>query len=138
MCLRLTVARPPFLSVPFHSTLLSHPANACLPLRGPTVAPCHAQTPPSPSFAKHTRHTLPPIIHPSTQPFFEEWSKKLPGGLQLTFAEDENDTPPWEIRVPLDDVEGEAAALRANAAAAEASKSDDDDSNTETKETSDL
>eukprot|EP00178_Gracilaria_changii_P025293 TRINITY_DN78017_c0_g1_i1.p1 TRINITY_DN78017_c0_g1~~TRINITY_DN78017_c0_g1_i1.p1 ORF type:complete len:356 (+),score=57.69 TRINITY_DN78017_c0_g1_i1:167-1234(+) len=36
--------------------------------------------------------------------FYEEWSKKLPGGLQLTFCEDDTDIPPWEARVNIRDI----------------------------------
>lgn len=33
--------------------------------------------------------------------FFSLWKNKLEGGLQLTFAEDNMDLPPWEIEVSL-------------------------------------
>eukprot|EP00171_Calliarthron_tuberculosum_P023768 IDg23768t1 len=31
--------------------------------------------------------------------FYLEWSVRLPGGLQFTFCEDDNPTPPWEARI---------------------------------------
>ena len=39
---------------------------------------------------------------PCIKAFHEEWSAKLPGGLQLTFAEDDQSIPPWEMFVPTD------------------------------------
>lgn len=32
--------------------------------------------------------------------FYKTWSAKLPGGLQLTFAEDDQGVPPWEMYIP--------------------------------------
>lgn len=31
--------------------------------------------------------------------FYDEWSVKLPGGLQFTFCEDDTDIPPWEAYI---------------------------------------
>lgn len=36
--------------------------------------------------------------------FHKTWDEKLPGGLQFTFSEDENPTPPWETRIDIIDV----------------------------------
>lgn len=36
--------------------------------------------------------------------FHKQWSEKLAGGLQITFAEDNLDIPPWEARIPLTQV----------------------------------
>ena len=43
------------------------------------------------------------------QDFQDKWASILPGGLQLTFAEDDGDTPPWEARVPLDELANDTA-----------------------------
>lgn len=36
--------------------------------------------------------------------FYVEWSERLPGGLQFTFCEDDNPTPPWEARIDTTEV----------------------------------
>ncbi len=44
------------------------------------------------------------IVCKSADKFYAEWSKKLPGGLQFTFSEDDNPTPPWEARIDTTEV----------------------------------
>jgi hypothetical protein len=51
-----------------------------------------------------TRYGIKPETMNSFSPavggFLGEWSAKLPGGLQLTFMEDDQEIPPWEMFVP--------------------------------------
>lgn len=44
------------------------------------------------------------IVGKAVESFYQEWSTKLIGGLQFTFAEDDNPTPPWETRIDIDNV----------------------------------
>jgi hypothetical protein len=43
-------------------------------------------------------------VNPVLASFFDEWSKKFGGGMQITFCEDGLDIPPWEMRVDLNGV----------------------------------
>ncbi|MEM9022509.1 MAG: hypothetical protein AAGB22_02115 [Bacteroidota bacterium] len=36
--------------------------------------------------------------------FYDKWSQILPGGLQITFCEDDTDLPPWESRIDIDHI----------------------------------
>lgn len=44
------------------------------------------------------------VICKAVDKFHREWTEILPGGLQLTFCEDDNSTPPWEARISIRDV----------------------------------
>ena len=40
---------------------------------------------------------------PPLKDFWDEWSQRLPGGLQLTLCDDGLAVPPWESRVEMTD-----------------------------------
>lgn len=44
------------------------------------------------------------VVCKAAAKFHTEWNEKLPGGLQFTFSEDDNPTPPWEARINTTDV----------------------------------
>ena len=40
------------------------------------------------------------VIGQSIADFHKAWGEKLPGGLQFTFAEDDQGIPDWDIFIP--------------------------------------
>lgn len=44
------------------------------------------------------------VLSKCVDEFYKDWSQRLPGGLQLTFAERVNPIPPWEAHVDISDV----------------------------------